>query len=87
MKFKYAEKMLKGESYFMTFSGSSVTAGHDNFLNESYPQVYERRMKGPLQALGIELIMHNIAMGSQGCFPSNLCYDGQSGDDADFYSW
>lgn len=98
-----------GQKFLAVFAGSSVTAGHDNFLNESYPEVYERRMRAPLEALGIEFEMHNIAMvgglcvcvvngvlwfrlirsvqGGQGCFPQNLCYESQGGDDADIYSW
>jgi hypothetical protein len=88
MKYKYALKMLQpNPEYLMVFGGSSVTAGHDNFLNESYPEVYERRMRGPLEALGMTFKMHNIAMGGQGCFPQNLCYESQGGDDADIYSW
>ena len=80
--------MLEGNKEFLVvFAGSSVTAGHDNFLNESYAQVYERRMRAPLEALGIEFKMHNIAMGGQGCYPQNLCYESQGGDDADIYSW
>ena len=63
LKYKFALKMLEGDKKFLAvFAGSSVTAGHDNFLNESYPEVYERRMRGPLEALGIEFEMHNIAM-------------------------
>ena len=26
-------------------------------------------------------------MGGQGCFPQNLCYETQGGDDADLISW
>jgi len=66
MKFKFALKILEGNQKFVAvFAGSSVTAGHDNFLNESYPEVYERRMREPLEALGIEFEMRNIAMVSE----------------------
>ena len=87
MKYKFALKMLERKEYLVVFAGSSVTAGHDNFLNESYPEVYERRMRPALEALGIPFKMHNIAMGGQGCYPQNLCYETQGGDDADIYSW
>jgi hypothetical protein len=60
LKYKYALKMLTGEDFMCIFAGSSVTAGHDNFLNESYPMVYERRMAGPLRALGIDLKVHEL---------------------------
>ena len=62
LKYKYALKMLLHEDFLFIFGGSSVTAGHDNYLNESYPQVYERRMKGPLQALGINLKVCDVRL-------------------------
>lgn len=78
MKYKFAMKMLTPQSKMhVVFSGSSVTAGHDNFQNESYAGVYERRMRGPLEALGVEFEFHNTAMGGQGCYPQNLCYESQ----------
>lgn len=62
MKYKYALKMLTGEDFLCIFAGSSVTAGHDSFLNESYPMVYERRMAGPLRSLGIHLKVANAGI-------------------------
>ena len=47
----------------MIFGGSSVTAGHDNYYNQSYPFVFERRMTRIFQALNIDLKVHNIAQG------------------------
>lgn len=80
LKYKFAKKIVDGNSTFlMIFGGSSVTAGHDNYLHQAYPQVYERRMKPVFEALGINLLVHNIAQGANNCRPSNLCYDSMGG--------
>ncbi|RYY88341.1 hypothetical protein EON63_02550 [archaeon] len=64
MKYRLAKKMLTPNSqYLMIFGGSSVTAGHDNYYSQAYPFVFERRMKDVFDALGIKLLVHNIAQG------------------------
>lgn len=88
IKYKVAKKIVDGNSTFlMIFGGSSVTAGHDNFYNESYPSVFERRMTPVFDALGIKLKVHNIAQGANNCRPSNLCYEAMGGNDADWIGW
>jgi hypothetical protein len=68
--------LLTGNSSFlMIFGGSSVTAGHDNYFNESWPLVFEKRTTRVFDALGIELLARNIAHGSNDCRPSDLCYE------------
>lgn len=54
-------------------------AGHDNYFNQSYPMVFERRMSSVFSALGIDLLVHNSAMGGNQCRPSNFCYEAQVG--------
>jgi len=64
LKYKVAKKFVDGNSTFLfIFGGSSVTAGHDNYYNQSYPLVLERRLKPVFDALGISLLVHNIAQG------------------------
>jgi hypothetical protein len=63
IKYKLAKKILGREQFLMTFGGSSVTAGHDNYYNQSYPAVVNRRLTPVLKALGVDLIVHNIAQG------------------------
>ena len=90
LKLKFALKML-GESsereFLMIFGGSSVTAGHDNYFHESYPMVFERRMKSAFEALQIKLIVHNIAQGSNDCYPYNFCYESMGGRNPDWIGW
>eukprot|EP01033_Poteriospumella_lacustris_P017146 gene17146-12265_t len=90
IKYKLAEKIVRGnsdEQYLMIFGGTSVTAGHDNYYNQSYPFVFERRIKKAFEALGIKLLVHNIAQGANNCRPSDHCYNAMGGDNADFMSW
>ena len=45
LKYKFAEKILTPNSTFlMIFGGSSVTAGHDNYYNQSFPFIFKKRM-------------------------------------------
>lgn len=63
IKYSLAYKMVQPKaSYLMVFGGSSVTAGHDNYFSQSYPMIFQKRMKDIFDALGIDLIVHNIAM-------------------------
>ena len=71
----------------MIFGGSSVTAGHDNYYNQSYPFVFERRMKDIMKHFGLDLVVHNIAQGSNNCRPSDYCYEAMGGDNPDWISW
>jgi hypothetical protein len=73
--------------FLYVFGGSSVTAGHDNYYNQSYPSVFDRRMRPVFDALGIDLRVRNIAMGATGCDPYNACYGPHADNDPDFVSW
>jgi hypothetical protein len=88
IKYKYLTKALKGDQKFlMIFGGSSVTASHDNYYNQSYPATVNHRMGPILNAMGIELVVHNIAQGANNCIPYQFCYNSMGGDDADFMNW
>ena len=88
LKFKLATKMLTTNSTFlMTFSGSSVTAGHDNYYAQSYPYIFKKRMSDIFAKVGIELVVHDIAMGANNCSPYVLCYESMGGSDPDFLNW
>lgn len=50
-------------------------------------QIVDKRM-GPLfRALGINLIVHNIAQGANNCNPYDLCYESMGGHDPDWVGW
>jgi hypothetical protein len=97
IKYKIAKKILlfhphssektPNATYLMIFGGSSVTAGHDNYYQDAYPFVFERRMNDIFHELGMKLLVHNIAQGDNHCRPSDYCYEAQGGDNPDFLSW
>lgn len=43
--------------------GTSVTAGHDNYFNQSFPVVWGRIMEEAFTAANVSLVMRNHAMG------------------------
>lgn len=75
------------ESFVVSFGGSSVTAGHDNYFNQSYPFVLERAMQPLFDALSIPLVVRNHALGNNPCYPYNACTETHLGSDADIISW
>ena len=75
------------KEFMMIFGGSSVTAGHDNFFNESYPIVFKRRLQDVLTAIDIPIVVRNIAQGANNCFPSNFCYESMGDVPADWIGW
>ena len=75
------------KEFLYVFGGSSVTAGHDNWFNESYPLVFRRRMQGMYDALNVPLTVRNIAQGASNCFPSNFCYTAMGGNTPDWLNW
>jgi hypothetical protein len=88
IKYKFAVKILGGNSTFlMTFGGSSVTAGHDSYFNQSYPMIVHKRLGSILAMLGVNLDVHNIAQGANNCVPYSFCYESMGGYDPDFVNW
>jgi hypothetical protein len=88
LKMKVALKMVSENSTFlMVFGGSSVTAGHDNYYNQSYPFIFQKRMGDIFESLGIKLIVRDIALGANNCSPYILCYESMGGFNPDFVNW
>ena len=49
--------------FLMIFSGSSVTAGHDSYYQQSFPMIVKKRFQPVFDALGIKLVVRNIGQG------------------------
>ena len=49
--------------------GDSITAGHDNFYNQSWVPQLRGLLEAPLQEVGIELFIENFAVGNMGEYP------------------
>jgi hypothetical protein len=43
--------------------GTSVTAGHDNYFNQSFPVVWGRIMEQAFTDANVSLVLRNHAMG------------------------
>ena len=93
MKYKFAKLMIgniflnHNDDFVMVFGGSNNTVGVRNFFHESYPMIVEKRL-GPLfSAMGIKLIVHNIAGRNEACSPHVLCYEAQGLADPDVVGW
>ena len=88
VKYKLAKKAVAGnQEFFMLFTGSSVTAGHDHYYNQSYPLIVQKRMTSLMSALGIQLVVRNIAQGANPCNPYHLCYEAMGGPNPDWVGW
>lgn len=71
----------------VSFAGTSVTAGHDNLFEESYPLVFGRALQPVFEAAGIDLVVRNHAMGNNPAIPSAFCVGAQLGEDTDVAVW
>lgn len=89
LKYKIAQKILlnNASKFTMVFGGSSVTAGYDNYLHQSYPMIIEKRLKPLFSSLGIDLVVRNTGQKNVDCRLSNYCFDTMGGNDADFIGW
>jgi hypothetical protein len=88
LKLKMVKKMLeKGSNFTMVFSGTSVTAGYDNYLHQSYPTIIERRIKPILQALDIHLQVHNFGQSHVECRLLNHCLSIAAAGEVDLIGW
>jgi hypothetical protein len=82
------DKQSEGLNPFViAFAGTSVTAGHDNFFNQSYPLVFGRELNRSFSAAGIDLVIRNHAMGNNPTVPSCFLVDTQLGLDTDVAVW
>ena len=73
--------------FVVGFTGSSVTAGHDNYYNESYPSVFERMMAPIFAIAGLRLEVRNGALGNNPCLPYDACVSTHMGRDLDVLTW
>lgn len=87
IKYKFVKKVLTKEPFLMVFGGTSVTAGHDNYFNQSFPVIVKKRLAPIMDALEIPFTVRNIAMGANDCIPYTFCYESMGGFDPDFIGW
>ena len=87
-----ADRMIQAKEdsrpFVLAFGGYSVTVGRGNFFSQSYPFVLEKIVKEIFKdALGIDIVVRNAAIGGTPSFPYGWCLKNFLGDDADVVSW
>ena len=94
LKLKYKSKIMdvllhnkNNTNFVISFTGSSVTAGHDTVFNETVTEITGRLLKAPFDAVGINLISRNAALGNNPCSPYMVCVRTFAGSDADLVHW
>ena len=75
------------KNFVISFTGSSVTAGHDSRFDQAYPRVTYDFMNPAFTALDINLDVRNVAHGNNPCFPYDPCVGTIAGLDADIVHW
>jgi hypothetical protein len=70
-----------------TVLGSSVTAGHDNYFNQSYPIVMEMIISPILSRAGVSFVLKNQAMGGSPAMQSALCVGELAEGNEDVLAW
>ena len=68
--------------------GHSAAAGHGNFYNQSYTAYMERAVKGAFEAVGVDFVARNYAMGGHASGPElAFCVKEIYGADFDVLTW
>ena len=94
LKVKFQSKILDGlqrpeggTKFIMTFTGSSVTAGHDSYFNQSFSELTGHVMNEALSVFHIETVSRNAALGNNPCLPYDVCVKSFAGKDSDLVHW
>ena len=78
----------RSENFVICFMGSSVTAGHDSLIKQSFPNIIKEIIYKSLKNMNINLIIRNVAMGNNPCMPYNICVKTFCGHDViDIVHW
>ena len=79
LKYKFQKVILeslmdknKKSKFVISFMGSSVTSGHDSPFNQSFPIKIREMMQPSFDALHINLITRNVAIGNNPCLVSKI---------------
>merc|ERR1719188_567992 len=82
------QKFQHHETFVFAAFGSSVSAGHDNFMNQSWPFELERLLKPTFKDLGFDFEIRQRAAGGYGEMPYGAgCLASRAGEGVDALSW
>ena len=74
-------------SFIISYTGTSITAGHDSYFNQSYPRIVNEYMQPAFVAAGIPLVVRSVGYGNNPCMPYAPCRSTIAGSDADIVHW
>ena len=81
-------KNSEDRKFVMRFSGSSNSAGHGSWGNQSYTRLIGPITTPVFKAANVQIDSRNMALGSLGAFPrAEFCQESAYGMDADFVSY
>lgn len=81
-------RLKETPKFIWATGGHSAAAGHGNFYDESYTAMMEKAAKPVFEAVGIEFVGRNYAMGGTGSFTEIAsCVESVFGTDIDVLSW
>jgi len=82
------QRFRQGKAFVFAAFGSSVSAGHDNYMNQSWPFELERLLKPTFKELGFDFEMRQRAAGGYGEMPFGAgCLESRAGAGVDALSW
>jgi len=88
LRARLKERFQKHETFTFAAFGSSVTAGHDGWLQAAWPAQLERILKPTFEKLGMNFEARNRGMGGYGEMPyASGCLHNRAGDGVDALSW
>jgi len=76
------------ETFVFVAFGSSVTAGHDNYFNQTWPVMLEEVLRPTFEALGMGFRVENFGAGGWGEAPfATGCLAAKTNHEADALTW
>eukprot|EP01039_Chlorochromonas_danica_P002031 gene2031-2214_t len=75
------------EKFVISFTGSSVSAGHDSPFNLTMTPVVQELLTNVFSKLDLDLESRNVALGNNPCVPYDVCVKYFAGLDADVVVW
>lgn len=88
-KLKSTQNALNSNNndFIISFLGSSSTIGYDIFHDKIFTIKLENNIKNIFNKLNINLIIRNVGIGTNLCFPYGICVNTFSGYDSDIVFW
>jgi len=78
----------RGETFVFAAFGDSITAGHENFFNQSWPVQLQKILEPTFTQLGFGFEARNRGLGGWGAMPYSAgCLANRAGSEVDVISW